>query len=394
MSEGSIPDSLFGPYPSRVLATLRRLYFANHYLGPQSKAEPQSQFGHPYATMASLPFGAGHRLGEDPAAVLELMKNQRPGSGAFSRGAGEEAGMKKCYILGKAGADTPGGLSETSPGMGTFGLESKDVASKVPTVRFIRMIYWMLLTKVLGSLNESFIPTQTLNPVRFPKSTRQDAPQSKPDSDEEIQYRIHKPHHEFPFSHSKAEAKQREGIEDARAAALAQLETAQHNVDADLKRGMMEILGMMSGAGLSEIGAASAQDGNSLKGPRQTFDTSTRGPSFSHILHQNGVPISARPSMHVGPESFGPGHSLTGVSEVFRIPFGVPIGMSIPGPLMVMRDSAETPGGLGFGMPTLLDIIEGHGGGSPFGRRPEDRSAYVETVEDVSSYQKLTVKGL
>lgn len=343
--------------------------------------------------MTSLPFGAGHRLGENPATVLELMKNQRPGSGAFSREAGAEAGMEKSYIFRKAGVDTPGGMSEASPGMGTFGLEGKDVASKVPTVRFIRMVYWMLLTKALGFLNGSFIPTQTLNPVHFLKSPRQDAPQPKPDSYGEIQYRIHKPRHEFPLSHSKAEAKQREGMEDARAAALAQLETAQHNVDTDLKRGMMEILGMMSGAGLSEIGAASAQDGSGLKGPRQTFDTSTSGPSFGHILHQNDVPISARPSMHVDPESFGPGHSLAGVSEVFRIPFGVPIGMSIPRPLMVTRDSAETPGGLGFGMPTLLDIIEGHGGGSPFGRRPEDWSAYVETVEDVSSSQKLIVKG-
>lgn len=389
MSEGSIPDGMFGPYPSRVLATLCRLYFANHYLGPQSKAELQSQSGHPYATMASLPFGADHRLGKDQAAVFELMKNQRPGS----RGAGAEAGMTKSYIFRKTGADTPGGMSEASPGMGTFGLEGKDVASKVPTVRFIRMVYWMLLTKALGFPNGSFIPTQTLNLVRFPKSPRQDAPQPKPDSYEEIQYRIHKLRHEFPFSHSKAEAKQREGMEDARAAALAQLETAQHNVDTDLKRGMMEILGMMSGAGLSEIGAASAQDGNGLKGPRQTFDTSTSGPSFGHILHQNDVPISARPSMHVDPESLGPGHSLTGVSEVFPIPFGVPIEMSIPRPLMVMRDSAETPGGLGFGMLTSLDIIEGHGGGSPFGRRPEDRNAYVETVEDVSSSQNLTVKG-
>lgn len=152
MSEGSIPDGMFGPYPSCVFATLRRLYFANHYLGPQSKAVPQSQSGHPYATMASLSFGTGHLLGEDPAGVLELMKNQRPGSGAFSRGAGAEAGMKKSYIFGKAGPDTPGGMSETSPGMGTFGLDGKDVASKVSTVRFIRMVYWMLLTKALSVL--------------------------------------------------------------------------------------------------------------------------------------------------------------------------------------------------------------------------------------------------
>lgn len=173
-------------------------------------------------------------------------------------------------------------------------------------------------------------------------------------------------------------------MEDARAAALAQLEAAQHIVDAKLESEMMEILGMMSGARLDGVNAAGGPGGNAPKGPRQTFDTNTSGPSFGHILHQDGVPISACPSMRVAPEGFASGRPLTELSEVFRIPFGVPIGMSIPRPLMVMRDSPGAPGDLGLGMPALLNIIQGHGEGSPLRRKQEDRSAYVETVEDVS----------
>lgn len=155
---------------------------------------------------------------------------------------------------------------------------------------------------------------------------------------------------------------------------------------------MMEVLGMMTGAGPEGVDASRGPRRSAFKGPRQTFDTSTSGPCFGHILHRDGVPISARPSIQVAPEGFVPDRPLSELSEVFRIPFGVPIGMSIPRPLMAMRDSAGAPGGLGLGMPTLLDIIQGHGEGSPLRRRPEDRSAYVETVEDVSLSQKLTVK--
>lgn len=102
-------------------------------------AEPQSQSRHPYPALPSLPFaalGTSHRLGEDSAAVSELMKDQRPESEAFSRGAGAEGGVKRPYFSGKTGAGTPGGISGTSPGMGTFGLEGKDAGSKGPTVRF------------------------------------------------------------------------------------------------------------------------------------------------------------------------------------------------------------------------------------------------------------------
>ncbi|MGV8048636.1 hypothetical protein PJP07_31020, partial [Mycobacterium kansasii] len=77
----------------------------------------------------------------------------------------------------------------------------------------------------------------------------QGARQPRPDSEEEVHYHIHKPHHEFPFSHIEAETKQREGIEDARAAALSQLEAAQFNIDTELEKEMMEVLGMMTGAG-------------------------------------------------------------------------------------------------------------------------------------------------
>lgn len=132
---------MFGPYSSCASATSVSFYLANHYLGRQSMAEPQSQSRHPYPALPSLLFaalGTSHRLGEDPAAVSELMKDQdqRPESEAFSRGAGAEAGVKRPYFSGKTGAGPPGGISGTSPGMGTFGLEGKDVRSKGPTVRF------------------------------------------------------------------------------------------------------------------------------------------------------------------------------------------------------------------------------------------------------------------
>lgn len=147
---GSRCTNIGGIYPGRhvwslyfpCVGALLSFYFPNHYLGPQSLTEPQLQSRHPYAAMPSLPslpfaaLGAGHQLGKDPAIASELMKNQRPESEAFSRGAGAEGGMKRPYFFGNTGVDTPGGMSGTSPGMGTFGLEGKEVGSKMPTVTF------------------------------------------------------------------------------------------------------------------------------------------------------------------------------------------------------------------------------------------------------------------
>ncbi|WVQ73587.1 hypothetical protein IAR50_003166 [Cryptococcus sp. DSM 104548] len=323
-SEGSIPDGMFGPYDSR----------------PTSMVEPTTAPRHPFAythSVPTLPFaaiannqpGAGHRA--------QSSKGQRPESEAFSRGAGMRRSSVGNVLGGRVeGDEPPGGMSGTSPGEGTFGMEGKPEQRPPPPV-----------SKSL-------------------------------------------PHHPYPFSPAEALAKQRSAMADARAAALAQLEAAQHNADELLEGQMREVLSMNI-------------DGGGQKGPRQTFDTTTSVPSFGHIHHRNGMPISARPSLQTAPEGvfppFSTGHT-SAPPEIFHIPFDVPTGTHVPRPLMVLRDSSGGAGGLGIaglsglggfgglGM-SLLDIIEAEReeaeleaarAGGP--KRGDERSAYVETVPD------------
>jgi len=75
-----------------------------------------------------------------------------------------------------------------------------------------------------------------------------------------------------------------------------------------------------------------------------------------------------------------------------RIPFGVPMGASIQRPLFVMRNSAGVGMGVGLGGQGLQGPDLAHDG-SPDGmagrashvqKVKDARSAYVETIEDVS----------
>lgn len=70
------------------------------------------------------------------------------------------------------------------------------------------------------------------------------------------------------------------------------------------------------------------------------------------------------------------------------------MGVSVPRPMMVMRNSAGVGLGIGIGGPRIMGLSMGIGPGltgvaeSPesFPRRGDARSAFVETVEDVSCF--------
>ncbi|ODO06026.1 hypothetical protein L198_01254 [Cryptococcus wingfieldii CBS 7118] len=350
-SEGSIPDGMFGPYNSRPASMVE-----------QPTTAPRHPFAYTPASRPSLPFaaiannsntGAGHQA--------QSSKGQRPESEAFSRGAGMRD-LSGGHVLGGVrvrGDETPAGESGTSPGEGTFGMEGKPGQRTPPP------------------LSKSPLPPTTKPPSPdSPSNTRQA---------QEQEHHLHKPHHPYPFSPAEALAKQRSAMADARAAALAQLEAAQHNADELLEGQMREVLSMditQDGGG-----GGGGEGGQKEKGPRQTFDTTTSVPSFGHIHHQNGMPISTRPSLQTAPDGFFPpfshaqaqGHT-SAPPDVFRIPFGVPTGTHVPRPLMVLRDSSGGAGGLGLGGLGGLAALAGGGGQ----RRGDERSAYVETVPDVS----------
>jgi hypothetical protein len=94
-----------------------------------------------------------------------------------------------------------------------------------------------------------------------------------------------------------------------------------------------------------------------------------------------------------------PGHAqsvpmardIGGQQPFMRIPFGVPMGASIQRPLFVMRNSAGVGMGVGLGGQGLQGsgLAFGsppHGMGSHAERAKDARSAYVETIEDVSHH--------
>ena len=148
------------------------------------------------------------------------------------------------------------------------------------------------------------------------------------------------PHPEHHFSHADAARKQAEVF--AHLDALQKLESP-------------------GGAHIAAVGAE--------KGPRATYETSTSGPSFGHIFHENGMPTSRHMSMQ---------HPDIPI-PLFNIPFGGAVGVHVPRPLIF------GPGPLGVGSPMGTAFP----GTSPFGPPPESprgaqRSAYVETVDDVS----------
>lgn len=162
------------------------------------------------------------------------------------------------------------------------------------------------------------------------------------------------------FSHYEAAQKQAEALELARAQALARLEKGRGDVE-DLPPSM----------GFN-------------KGPRGTYETGTSGPSFGHIFHQDGQPVSARQSYQQGIMGGQPmTRDVGNAGSFFRIPFGVPLGMPLARPMMLMRTGTGTGMGIGItgmGMgPSGLDNVP-----EADERRRDDRSAFVETVHDVS----------
>jgi hypothetical protein len=139
--------------------------------------------------------------------------------------------------------------------------------------------------------------------------------------------------------------------------------------------------------------AAQAKPSGGPKGPRRTYETSTSGPSFGHILHQDGRPmrLSGPPLPPGQAQSVPMARDIGGQQPFMRIPFGVPMGASIQRPLFVMRNSAGVGMGVGLGGQGLQGsgLAFGgppHGMGSHAERTKDARSAYVETIEDASHF--------
>lgn len=226
------------------------------------------------------------------------------------------------------------------------------------------------------------LPKSILSPTRRVPAPADTAAQQQA---EQTQPRIHGAHHDFPFSHAEAAEKQHEAMTAARAQALAQLEATKQNA---------------ADQSMSQTG-----QGGGLKGPRRTYETSTSGPSFGHIMHQDGQPL--RMSGPQIPPGFAQSTPMTrdmgGAPPFMRIPFGVPLGASIPRPLFVMRNSVGVGMGVGLGgglegMPNMAQMPGPPDGQhyinapSPEQKRKDDRSAYVETIEDVSQMPQATLK--
>jgi hypothetical protein len=209
-------------------------------------------------------------------------------------------------------------------------------------------------------------------------------PQPVSDDDEyEKSYKphLHHPHHEFPFSKEEAAEKQAEAM--AHIQTLAQLTNRQ----ADYAGGEPTPTGRESG----------------MRGPhRMTYETVTSVPSFGHLYHRDGMPISQHLSMQPDP-AFIPGHGpiVTGqgnvsrelaglsASDFFRLPFGPMVQLHRPFPSPQSPD--DLPLGMGIGG-ILAEALRSdhpedrfHVAESPDSvQRRDARSAFVESVEDVS----------
>jgi len=185
---------------------------------------------------------------------------------------------------------------------------------------------------------------------------------------------LQQPHHDYPFSPAEAAKKQAEAMESARAQALAQLQAVGGPQPASVQGGM--------------------------KGPRGTYDTSTSGPSFRHLLQQDGMPTSRHISIQPAIIQQQGGDSSNELARMnqdsfFRIPFGVPMGLQLPRPMMAMRTGTGAGMAIGVGSGTGRGFygVSTEPGLSGVQKSPEsahrrtDRSAFVESVDDVSLEQ-------
>jgi len=172
----------------------------------------------------------------------------------------------------------------------------------------------------------------------------------------------------------------------------------------------IEALGQLTGASGGPVIPPTI---TGTKGPRETYETATSVPSFGHILHRDGMPISRHMSYQQGP--FLPGHGpiVLGQGAISREPAGfsgtgyfhVPFG-----PDVRLRFGGGLPGGALSGLQGMMGAAAGlaqdHGAQpgdtGPIGRaqlgviaespatertrRREDKSAYVESITDVSGF--------
>ncbi|WVR08956.1 hypothetical protein IAU60_006015 [Kwoniella sp. DSM 27419] len=352
----TIPEGMFGPYPSR----------------PQSMVDAKGQPAHrrhpfAYSPAPHLPFAAldpakGHRLLD---VREDMQASQRPDSKVLSRGVAARA-------MPRPGTGGTSRETDDSPGMGTFGVGSMIDPARMPLPRSE-----VAKTQVPSSPGIAPQVYRKIPPsVPLPVPPVAGPPQTKSEYDElhdEIDHSAtaHKTHRDPTISHAEAHSKQNEAMERARAAALAHLEAAQQRAMNDVER---DILGDIQGIG--------------FRGPRETFETVTSDPSFGHMMIENEFPLAAGHSVQLASmdaphhEVQDPTH-LAGMSNLFlRIPFGVPLGMHIPGSLIVTEDDDRAGLGLSYDQNLFSFLQEDE---TPRPRHRQDRSAFVETVEDEDS---------
>ncbi|ORX39184.1 hypothetical protein BD324DRAFT_618757 [Kockovaella imperatae] len=353
------PEGMFGPYDSQPPTRVQSFHESQ---GPQRSI-------HPFAYKPALPFSA---IAGESAEVMAEQSQPRPESEVLSRGAGlryfsrpKDATPGAGLVGGgEGGQETP--MTDLSPDMGTFGIQPSQDNLPLPQVNAAtarKPVPALGITEFLGPKAPSeTIPVAGAAPTgSYAKAPSEGAAASGTAAPPHPTPHLHRSHPEFPFSPLDAARKQDEAMRQARAEALASLES------------------------MNEYPRGATSPGGS-KGPRGTMETMTSDPSFGHIFHKDGVPMSRHISTQGPPLPF-PNMSSGGAlgGSFYRIPFGVPMSMSLPRPLLMSRDSA----GLGIGVslppqltklftPPLSRVAE-----SPEGRqRKDDRSAYVETVHD------------
>lgn len=359
------PEGMFGPYDSQPPTRPQTLV--------DTIPPPQPRSIHPFARQpyTSVPFsalGAAHN-GDAEIGATEVLEEQARTrtrqSEVLSRGAGMPVATGIPVIA--EGEVTPGRTgSAVSMGMGTFGNEPS-----------LQLGPGRASPTKTGSSPRRPVPTQDRTPGPPPTQPLPVPPRSTattvrpswgnalPESATEplTQPHVHHPHPEYPFSPEEAAHKQAEAMQAARAEALAHLEAAAH---------FPVPPGIFPGP----------------KGLRETYQTSTSGPSFGHILHHNGRPIppdySFRTSLAEVPSSARQNAGLSGGS-FFRIPFGVPLGTGIPRPLVIMRSDTGLATGLGVTKDGVAAEVHhlGEVDDQPERKsRKDDRSAFVETIPD------------
>ncbi|RXK38177.1 hypothetical protein M231_04551 [Tremella mesenterica] len=385
---------LFGPYDSQPPT---RPGTRDPTLVDSTIPHPPARSNHPFAytPINTVPFSVlgppnnGNGIIDATAALAEQDRMRNRESEVLSRGAGMRVSSQpQAPLVGVVeGELTPGKTgSAVSAGMGTFGREPSVEPVPIPAG-----IPWGgqvkgSPTKTASSPRKPVpsqtprtpgpAPTQPLPPPpktpSAPARPRTTGPQV--DTQSQAGPHVHHPHPEHPFDVGEAARKQAEAMQAARAEALAQLEAATRT-SPQAPDTRQTAIGQLVPEGL----------GTGQKGPRQTYETSTSGPSFGHLLHQDGRPITGRFSAQPEPPNPASRGSvgIGGAGAFFRIPFGVPLGLGVPRPLMVMR--SDTGLGMGLGLTPQGVQQEARHIGEVVDKVELDRksrSAFVESIAD------------